>query len=177
MGLVILYWALLLVMVVGVIGSFVPALPGVILILGAIVVWGAVTGFAQTTAALICAIVVLVLTTAIDYLAGYLGAQKVGASNWGQIGSIVGFFLGMFGLLPALPVGGPIVGMFAGSMAGAFIGEFLFRRELALKERCIQGGKVSLAIVVSSLLGRILQGILAVAAMAIFVVTTWSQVM
>lgn len=177
LALIVLYWVLLLVMLVGVIGAVVPALPGVVLILVAIVIWGAVTGFSSVTTALVVAGVVLLLTLLIDTLATYLGAKRVGASNWGQVGAMVGSLLGVLGLLPALPVGGPLLGILLGAMGGAFVGEFLHRRDLTLGPRCQLGAKVSLAVVVSSLVGNLLAGILALATVSVFVWTTWGTVM
>ncbi len=177
LALVILYWVLLAVMLVGVVGAVVPALPGIALILAAIVIWGAVTGFSSVTTALVVAGVVLLLSILIDTLASYLGAKRVGASRWGQVGAVVGSLLGLLGLLPALPIGGPLLGILLGAMAGAFLGEFLHRRDLALKERCQLGAKVSLAVVVSSLVGNLLAGVLALAAVGVFVFTTWGTVM
>lgn len=177
-GLIILYWVLLAVMGAGIIGAFVPAFPGIGLIVVAIVIWGAIAGFSKAVLiALGTAVAIFAVTTAIDYLAGYLGAKKVGASNWGQIGAVIGMVLGLLGLLPALPVGGPIFGLLLGSMAGAFIGEMLHRRDLALAERCKLGAKVSLAIVVSSLLGNIIAGILSIIATGVFLFATWPTVM
>ena len=177
-GLTILYWVLILVMGAGIVGAFVPAFPGIGLIVAAIAVWGVATGFSKAVlVALGVAIAIFALTTAIDYLAGYIGAKKVGASNWGQIGAVVGMVLGLLGLLPALPVGGPIFGLVFGSMLGAFIGEMLHRRDLAIPARCQLGAKVSLAIVVSSLIGNVIAGILSIIATVVFVVATWSTVM
>lgn len=177
-GLIILYWVLLVVMAAGIIGAFVPAFPGIGLIVAAIAIWGAIAGFSKAVlVALGIAVAIFAVTTAIDYLAGYLGAKKVGASNWGQIGAVIGMILGLLGLLPALPVGGPIFGLFLGSMAGAFIGEMLYRRDLALAERCKLGAKVSLAIVVSSLLGNVIAGVLSIIATVVFLVATWPTVM
>ena len=177
-GLTILYWVLLIVMGIGIIGAFVPALPGIGLIVAAIAVWGIATGFSKAVLiALGIAIAIFAVTTAIDYLAGYVGARKVGASNWGQIGAVVGMVLGLLGLLPALPIGGPILGLLFGSMLGAFVGEMLHRRDLALPARCKLGAKVSLAIVVSSLIGNVIAGVLSIVATAVFVVTTWSTAM
>ncbi|EKV01910.1 hypothetical protein Lepto7375DRAFT_4105 [Leptolyngbya sp. PCC 7375] len=174
----ILYWVLLIVMVAGIVGAFVPAFPGIGLIVAAIAIWGAVAGFSKAVLiALGVAIAIFLVTTAIDYLAGYLGAKKVGASNWGQIGAIIGMMLGLLGLLPALPVGGPIFGLLFGSMIGAFIGEMLYRRDLALAARCKLGAKVSLAIVVSSLLGNVIAGILSIIATVVFLFTTWPTAM
>jgi uncharacterized protein YqgC (DUF456 family) len=169
----ILYWLLILVMLCGVIGAVVPALPGITLIVGAIVIWGLVAGFAGLKLALGVAIAALVLSFAIDYLAGVLGAQRVGASQWGQIGAFIGMFLGLFGLLPLLPTGIPLLGILLGTVLGAFIGEFLHRRELKLWQRIKQSAKVGIAIVVGTLVGNILQGILALASVVVFLVTTW----
>lgn len=168
-----LYWLLVLVMLVGVAGAVIPALPGISLVVGAIVVWGLVVGFAGLKWALGVAIAALILSFIIDYLAGILGAQRVGASNWGQIGAFIGMFLGLFGLLPLLPTGIPLLGLLLGTVLGAFVGEFLHRRELKLLQRVKQSAKVGLAIVVGTLVGNILQGILALISLAVFLVTTW----
>lgn len=172
----ILYWVLLLVMLLGVAGSFIPALPGVTLVLGAVIVWGLVKGFAGLTWAIGVAIAAVIFSIAIDYLAGIIGAQRVGASRWGQIGAVIGMFLGLFGLLPALPLGGPIFGVIFGTVLGAFVGEFLHRQELDLPKRIRQSFKVGIAIVVGNLVGNLLQGMLALLATIVFVATTWSSV-
>lgn len=173
----VLYGLLILVMITGIVGAFVPALPGITLVLGAIVVWGLVNGFAGLSWALGVAIAAFLLSIAIDYLAGMLGAQRVGASNWGQIGAVVGMLLGLFGFLPALPLGGPIFGVLFGTVLGAFVGEFLHRRELQLLKRVQQSFKVGLAIVVGTLVGNLLQGLLAFITLVVFVVTTWPTVL
>ncbi|ESA36285.1 hypothetical protein N836_08050 [Leptolyngbya sp. Heron Island J] len=177
-GLIILYWVLLIVMAAGIVGSLIPVFPGIGLIVAAIVVWGATAGFTKAVyIALGVAIAIFAITTAIDYLAGYVGAKKVGASSWGQIGALVGMLLGLVGFLPALPIGGPILGLLFGSMLGAFVGEMLHRRDLGLLARCQLGAKVSLAIVVSSLLGNVIAGILSMIATVVFLIATWSTVM
>ncbi len=163
----ILYWILVLLMLVGVVGAVVPALPGSSLIVGAIVVWGIVSGFSQVGLALFVAIAVLLLSVVIDILATYLGAKQAGASKWGQIGAIVGLLIGMFGLLPALPLGGPLVGILLGSLLGAIIGEYLYRRDFQIAL------KAGIGVVVSSLIGNLIQGVLAIAAVIVFLVTTW----
>lgn len=162
-------------MAVGLIGAFVPALPGIGLIVAAIAIWTFASPAPTSLAALITAIVALVLSLGIGYLATYLGAKKVGASKWGQIGSVIGLVVGFLGLLPALPVGGPLLGILVGTMLGAFVGEFLYRKDLPAAERFQLSSKVSLAVVVSSLVGTLLEGLLALTAIIVFLVTTWSQ--
>ncbi|NET11207.1 MAG: DUF456 family protein [Merismopedia sp. SIO2A8] len=161
-------------MAAGVIGSFIPALPGVALVLLAVIMWGVATGFSGITLPLLVAIAAFILSIVVDNLAGLIGAQKVGASRWGQIGAIIGMGLGFFGLIPALPVGGPILGIIFGTVLGAFVGEFLHRRDLELTPRAKQAFKVGIAIVVGNLVGNLLQGILALITLIVFIANTWS---
>lgn len=173
-SLTLLYLGLLLLMLVGLVGAFVPALPGIGLIVVAILIWTLVVP-ATGSIPLIVGVVALVMSIGVGYLATYLGAKKVGASRWGQVGSMIGLFVGFLGLLPALPVGGPLFGVLFGTMLGAFVGEFLYRKELPPTERFVFSSKVSLAVVVSSLVGTLLEGLLALSAIAVFIFFTWQS--
>jgi len=173
MALVILYYFLIAIMIVGIIGELLPAIPGMSLILIAMVVWGFVTKFAGMGVALTVAFVVLLLSIGVEFLASYLGAQKVGASNWSQIGLVVGLLAGIFGLLPALPIGGPIIGLFVAPVVGAFLGEYAYRRDLELTPRLQQSLKVCVGIVVGTVIGHVAKAMLATAAVIVFIVTTW----
>ena len=166
----VLYWLLVALMVVGVIGAVVPAIPGASLIVAAIVVWGIVHGFGSVSIALPVAVVVLLLSMGVDFLATFWGAKRFGASKWGQIGAVVGLLLGFFGLLPALPFGGPLVGILFGPLIGAIVGELIYRRDFVIAV------KAGLGIVVGSLVGNLIQGLLALAALGVFLYTTWPTV-
>lgn len=162
-----LYWLLVGLMVIGVIGAVVPAIPGASLIVVAIVIWGAVNGFATVSLPLAIAIIVLVLSIGIDLLATYWGAKQAGASAWGVWGAMIGLTLGFLGFLPALPLGGPLLGIILGALLGAMVGEFLYQRDLRL------AAKAALGVVVGSLIGNLIQGMLALGVVIIFLVTTW----
>ncbi|ARV63250.1 hypothetical protein BZZ01_26255 [Nostocales cyanobacterium HT-58-2] len=167
----IIYWILITLMLVGIVGAVVPAIPGASLILVAIIIWGIVSGsFAAIKIPLIVTVIVLLLSIGVDFLASYLGARKAGASQWGQIGAIVGLVLGFLGLLPTLPFGGPLLGILLGPLVGAIIGEYLYRRNFRLAI------KAGIGIVVGTLVGNLLQGLLAIASVIVFVITTWPQV-
>jgi uncharacterized protein len=167
----IIYWLLIAVMLVGVVGAVVPAIPGTSLILIAIIIWGIISSsFAAIKIPLIVTVIVLILSIGVDFLAGYLGAKQAGASKWGQIGAFVGLLLGFFGLLPALPFGGPLLGILFGPLLGAIVGEYIYRKEFWLAV------KAGIGIVVGTLIGNLIQGVLAIAAVAVFLFTTWSQV-
>jgi hypothetical protein len=170
---VALYWVLVVAMLVGIVGAVVPGIPGTSLILAAIVVWGAVQGFATIPVALGVGIAVFLLSLGIDFLATYWGAKKAGASQWGQIGAIVGFILGFLGFLPTLPIGGPlgpIIGILFGPLIGAIVGEFLYRKDV------IVAIKAGVGIVVGSLVGNLIQGVLAIVAVVVFIATTFPPI-
>jgi uncharacterized protein len=169
----LIYILLLLVNLVGVVGAVIPIVPGPSLILGASVIAGILYQWDNVTITLVVSTVVFVMCFTIEQLSGIWGAQKAGASNWGQIGSIVGLFLGFFGLLPALPFGGPIVGLFFGPFIGAVVGELLYPRKAPLAERVKISFNAGVGIVAGSILGLILQGLLTLVAAIVFVATTW----
>ncbi|MGI8503276.1 MAG: DUF456 domain-containing protein [Hassallia sp.] len=167
----IIYWLLVAVMIFGIIGAVVPAIPGTSLILISIIIWGFVSGsFAAIKIPLIVTVIVLVLSIGVDFLGGYLGAKQAGASKYGQIGAVVGLLLGFFGLLPALPFGGPLLGILLGPLLGAIIGEYIYQRNF------LSSVKAGVGIIAGTLIGNLIQGILAIAAVAVFLFTTWSQV-
>lgn len=166
----ILYWLLVALMFVGIIGAVVPGIPGTSLILIAIVIWGTVQGsLGSVSVPLAVALAVLLLSVGIDFLATYWGARRAGASSWGQIGAIVGLVVGILGLLPALPFGGPLLGILLGPLLGAIVGEYLYRRDLKV------AFKAGVGIVVGSLVGNLIQGLLAIAVVGVFLFTTWAQ--
>jgi uncharacterized protein len=175
-SLTLLYWILIAVMVLGAIGSAIPHFPGTSLILGAILIWSIATSFAGVGFPLIAIFIVLILGAAIEYLAIYLGAEKVGASSWSKFGTIVGAIVGLLGLIPALPVGGPIFGLLFGAIIGAFLGEFCYRGNLQLAERLQQSFKVCIGIVVGSIVGNLIEAFLAIVAVAIFIWNTYPPI-
>ena len=169
----LIYVALLLMTLVGVVGSVVPVMPGPLLILGASIASGFLYDWNQVTVTLVVSSVVLVMCFAIEQLSGIWGAQKAGASHWGQIGSIFGLFLGFFGLLPALPIGGPLVGLFLGPFIGAVVGELLYPRQVPMVDRLKISVKAGVGIVLGSVIGLVIQGLLSLFAAIVFATTTW----
>jgi uncharacterized protein len=176
MNLTLLYWIVIAVMLVGIVGAIIPGLPGTSLILIAITVWYVATGFAGIGWPLVAIFAILVLSAAVEFLATYWGVQRLGASKWAQYGAIAGLVFGILGLLPALPFGGPLLGIFLGPVFGAFVGEFLYRRELSLDERTQLSLKASLGVFVGTIVGNLIEGLLAIAAVVVFIFSTWPPV-
>ncbi|MBE9042617.1 DUF456 family protein, partial [Oscillatoriales cyanobacterium LEGE 11467] len=81
--------------------------------------------------------------------------------------------LGTLGLLPALPFGGPLLGLLLGPVIGAFVGEWLYRKDLNGSQRMNQAFKGCMGIVVGSIIGNVIEALLAIVAIAIFIFSTW----
>jgi len=110
------YIAAAVLILVGLIGTVVPALPGVPLVFGGMLLAAWADGFQHIgVGTLIVLGVLTVLALAVDFVAGLAGAKRVGASKhalWGAaIGTIVGIFFGIPGLLL-----GPFVGALIGEL-------------------------------------------------------------
>jgi uncharacterized protein YqgC (DUF456 family) len=111
-----LWWALTLVlMLVGLVGTVVPLMPGTILILcGAVLNHFALHSVGWPT--LVVLTVMMILAQALDIVSGSIGAKWFGATRWGAIGGILGAIVGLFFGL---------IGIFVGPLVGALIGELL----------------------------------------------------
>lgn len=113
----VLYFVLSAALIlVGLIGTVVPALPGVPLVFAGMLLAAWADHFEHVgTFTLIVLGVLCVIALAIDFVAGLLGAKRVGASSraiWGaMIGTVVGLFFGLPGI-----VFGPFLGAVAGEL-------------------------------------------------------------
>ncbi len=113
------FWVALLVMVVGILGTFLPVVPGTPIIFLAALGYGYYEGFNQITPLILGIIFgLMVITLLIDYVAGVLGAKKYGATKYGTWGSFIGGIAGIiFFSIPGLLLG-PFVGAVAGELLG-----------------------------------------------------------
>src|SRR5919106_1803582 len=111
----ILLWTLAIALVViGLIGVVVPALPGTVLIFAGLLLGAWADGFTRVG---IPTIVVIGLIGAasygVDFAAAAVGAKHLGASKRAMAGAALGTFFGVFFGLPGLVVG-PFVGAVLG---------------------------------------------------------------
>ena len=103
--------------VLGIVGSFIPALPGPIFgYIGLILLYFGKPGAISIWSLVIFGIAMLILSL-IDYLAPILGAKLSGSSKKGLIGSIAGSLIGIIFFSP--------LGIFIGALVGAFLGEII----------------------------------------------------
>lgn len=112
-----LYVVAALLILVGVAGTILPLLPGVPLVWAGMFLAAWVDGFTRIGAfTLILLGVLAALAMLLDFIAGLLGAKKVGASALALWGSLLGAVVGIFFGLPGL-IFGPFVGAVGGELA------------------------------------------------------------
>lgn len=112
-----LLWYVLaaLLIVLGFVGTLLPALPGVPLVFLGMLLAAWADHFARVGAFTLGVLGVLtVLALIVDFVAGILGAKRVGASRHAVIGAALGTLVGVFFGL---------VGLLLGPFVGALIGE------------------------------------------------------
>ena len=150
-----LFWLLgALLVVVGLAGLVVPALPGTALIFIGLIVAAWADDFNRVGVGPLLLIAILAaLSYVAEFGAAALGAQRVGASRRAIVGAVLGTFLG-------LPFG--FLGVIFGPLVGALVGEWTVRRDLW------RAGKVGIASWIGFVLGTAAKVALGVAMVAVF---------
>jgi uncharacterized protein len=112
---------------IGLIGTVVPALPGPPLVFGGMLLaaWAGHFQLISVTTVVVLG-VLAALALAIDFVAGLLGAKRLGASRLAILGAALGTIVGMFFGIP---------GLLIGPFGGALTGEWLHSRDLAHASR------------------------------------------
>lgn len=115
-------WATsVLLIVLGLAGTVLPALPGPALVLAGIVVGAWIDDFTRVGVVTVAVAAVLAaLAWLLDYLAGLMGARRAGASPQALVGATLGTVVGLF-------MG--FVGVFVMPFVGAIAGEYLAQRD------------------------------------------------
>jgi uncharacterized protein YqgC (DUF456 family) len=152
---VFLWIVALAMIVVGVLGTVVPLLPGVGLVFGGILLAAWIDDFARIPGWLVIVLgVMTAIAWLVEYVAGVAGAKRAGASKQAlvgaMIGTIAGIFTGLWGLL-FMP------------LVGAAIGELIAQRDVR------RAGKIGLATWIGFLFGTAAKVAIVFAMVGIFV--------
>ena len=111
----------LLVMALGLAGTVIPGVPGVLLVFAAAAGYAVLDGFEEFGAGwLLLMGAIAAAATAFDLVAQPAVARRFGASKWGVIGAVGGVVVGFI-------AGGPL-GALLGPLIGAVLLEILFGR-------------------------------------------------
>lgn len=110
-----------LLIIAGLAGILIPGLPSLPLIFLGILIYAAFTHFTTITLSTIIFFAFLtLLATGLSYVAGLIGAKKLGATRYGLWGGLIGLLIGLifspFGLFSIIL--GPLLGTIIGEMIG-----------------------------------------------------------
>ncbi len=152
-----LLWLLSAALIVlGVAGTVLPALPGTALVLAGIVLGAWIDDFARVGWGVLGGITLLAaLAWVLDYVAGLLGAKQAGASRQALIGAALGTVAGLF-------MG--LVGVLFMPLVGAAIGEWMARRDHG------QALKVGVATWLGLIAGMVSKVVIAFVMIGVFIV-------
>ncbi len=156
-----LYYILAAVLVlIGLAGTVLPALPGLPLVFGGMLLAAWAGDFQQIGGFTVAVLAALTLVSLIvDFWATAVGAKRVGASRSAIVGAMIGTFAGLFFGL---------IGIFIGPFVGALAGELLHRRSLGSGD-VGDAAKIGFGTWVGILFGVVLKLGLAFAMIGVFV--------
>lgn len=120
----VLWGVALLLVILGIAGMFLPALPGILLVLAGLVCAAWAEGFRYVGHSTVFVLAILAfLGYALDFLAGAFGASRFGGGKYAFVGGAAGAAFGLFFGLP---------GVLLGPFLGAAAGEFYYGRNTSL---------------------------------------------
>ena len=146
---VTLLWSLsVLLILVGLAGTVLPALPGTALILGGIVLGAWIDDFTRLGPGWLSVFALLAVTSwVLDYVAGWLGARRAGASRLALVGAALGTVVGLF-------MG--LVGVLFMPLVGAALGEWMTRRgQLRAGQQAVKVGVATWLGIMAGLLAKL----------------------
>ena len=151
----LLLWVLAIVLVlVGLVGIVMPALPGTLLIFAGLVLAAWADEFMRVSVwTLVLIGLIGAASYSVDFVAAAAGAKKLGASKRAMVGAALGTLAGLFFGLPGL-----IVGPFAGAVLG----------ELSMDRDWKKAGRAGVAAWIGFAIGTALKVALAFTMIAIF---------
>jgi uncharacterized protein YqgC (DUF456 family) len=148
-----------LLVLVGLAGTLLPALPGAPLVFAGLFLAAWADGFAHVGAGTLAILAVLTVASfGVDFAATALGAKRAGASPRALVGAVLGTLVGLFFGIP---------GLLLGPFLGAALGEWTAHRELR------RAGRVGLATWLGLLLGSAARLALACAMVGVFAAAWW----
>ncbi len=150
-------WAIAgLLVLVGLAGTLLPALPGVPLVFIGLLIAAWIEDFQRIGWPTLTLLAILTaIAIAVDIAASLLGAKRVGASRLALLGAAIGSVVGLFFGL---------VGIFVLPFVGAVIGELVARKEMT------QAAKVGFATWLGLLFGALAKLALAMTMVGVFVI-------
>lgn len=143
----------------GLAGTVLPLLPGTLLVWAGLLMGAWIDDFTRVSVPTVVFITLLAaLAWALDFVAGLLGAKRVGASRLALLGAAVGTVAGIF-------MG--LVGVLFMPLVGAAVGEYWTQRDQQ------RAAKVALATWIGLLLGIVAKVVMSFVMVGVFLVALW----
>ena len=112
----------LLLMILGILGSFLPVLPGPLTSWAGLLVLHFTEGVELSQTFLIVTLLVAIFIYVLDYIIPAIGTKRFGGSRAGMIGTTLGLIVGLLSPIP--------FGIIIGPFIGALIGEMIHRNDI-----------------------------------------------
>jgi uncharacterized protein YqgC (DUF456 family) len=162
----LLLLACLVLVAIGLIGTVVPGMPGLPLVLAGIVVYAVGSGFRVIGPGQLVLMVLLgLLGIGLSFVGTLVGARRFGASRAALLGALLGLVAGLVLL-------GPLLGPFAlilGPLGGAVVAEMWRGQELSAALRS------GLGVLIGYVFGSLLEIIIAVSLVAWLLASVWGE--
>lgn len=154
-----LWLASISLILIGLAGTILPLLPGTLLVWGGVLLGAWIDDFTRVSVGTVVIITVLaILAGVLEFVAGLMGAKRVGASKLALVGAALGTVAGIF-------MG--LVGVLFMPLVGAAIGEYWSQKN---QERA---AKVALATWLGLIVGMVAKVVLSFVMVGIFLVALW----
>jgi uncharacterized protein YqgC (DUF456 family) len=115
-----------LFMVLGLVGSFLPILPGPLTSWLGLLIIHFTDSIPFNWTFLIITFLFAIVIWVLDYFIPAIGAKKFGGTKYGMIGATIGLFIGLFSPIPE----GIIIGPFLGALIGELLHDTNFNKAL-----------------------------------------------
>ena len=106
-----------LFMVLGLIGSFLPVLPGPLTSWIGLLIMHLTDAIPMDNSFVIITLIIAVLIWILDYIIPAIGTKQFGGTKYGMIGTSIGLVVGLLSPIP----GGIIIGPFVGALIGELL--------------------------------------------------------
>ncbi len=154
-----LWLASISLILIGLAGTILPLLPGTLLVWGGVLLGAWIDDFTRVSVGTVVIITVLaILAGVLEFVAGLMGAKRVGASKLALVGAALGTVAGIF-------MG--LVGVLFMPLVGVAIGEYWSQKN---QERA---AKVALATWLGLIVGMVAKVVLSFVMVGIFLVALW----
>lgn len=152
----------LLFCLLGIIGSFLPVLPGPFTAWIGLLLLHFTDAVPQNWTFLGITLGISILVWVLDYIVPALGTKKFGGTKYGMVGSSIGLIIGLIFMGP--------LGIIIGPFAGAFIGEII--KDSTNSSKAL---KAAFGSFIGFLAGTFLKFIVSIAFLILFVQEVWNH--